>query len=83
MQDIFAVVFLVFTAGKVPSLWAFALFGLLLVRPLLFFIIERSGHGELLVLLGWLLPVAGMALVVLAMADYRANWNAVAGAPAL
>ena len=62
MQDIFAVIFLVFTAGKVPSPWAFALFGLVLVRPLLFFIIERSGHGELLVLLGWLLPVAGMAL---------------------
>jgi len=62
MQDIFAVVFLVFTAGKMPSIWAFALFGLVLVRPLIFFIIERSGHGELLVLLGWLLPVAGMAI---------------------
>ena len=62
MQDLFAVIFLTVTAGTAPSPWAFALLGLLVVKPLVFLILNRSGHGELLVLLGWLLPLAGAAL---------------------
>jgi len=51
MQDIFAVLFLTFSAGKIPSLWAIALVGgLLIARPLLFAILNRVGHRELLLL---------------------------------
>jgi len=51
MQDIFAVIFLTVSLGKIPSAWALlvplALWGL---RPLLFHLADRSGHGELLLL---------------------------------
>lgn len=60
MQDIFAVAFLVLSTGKVPSIWAFALLaGLFVARPVLSRLIERSGHGELLLLFGLLLTIAG------------------------
>ncbi len=51
MQDIFAVLFLTFSTGKIPSPWAIALVGgLLVARPLLFAILDRVGHRELLLL---------------------------------
>lgn len=51
MQDIFAVLFLTFSTGKIPSPWAIVLVGgLLLARPLLFAILNRVGHRELLLL---------------------------------
>ena len=51
MQDIFAVLFLTFSTGKIPSPWAIALVGgLLIARPLLFAILDRVGHRELLLL---------------------------------
>jgi glutathione-regulated potassium-efflux system ancillary protein KefC len=60
MQDIVAVVFLTVSTGKVPSLWALALIGaILLVRPLLLRFMSRCGHGELLMLFGILMPAAG------------------------
>ncbi len=52
MQDVFAVLFLVFSAGKVPSPWALALVGLIALRPIFFWAMERVGRGELLILLG-------------------------------
>ena len=60
MQDIIAVVFLAISSGKTPSLWAPVLIGgLFLVRPLLLRFMSRCGHGELLMLLGLLMPFAG------------------------
>jgi predicted Kef-type K+ transport protein len=51
IQDIFAVLFLTFSTGKIPSPWAIALIaGLLMARPLLFAILSRVGHRELLLL---------------------------------
>jgi predicted Kef-type K+ transport protein len=51
MQDIFAVLFLTFSTGKIPSPWAIVLVGgLLIVRPLLFAVLNRVGHRELLLL---------------------------------
>ncbi len=51
MQDIFAVLFLTVSLGKSPSAWALlvplALWGL---RPLLYRLADRCGHGELLLL---------------------------------
>jgi predicted Kef-type K+ transport protein len=62
MQDIIAVVFLAASAGKVPSVWAFVLIPAFLVaRPILMAILSRAGHGELLILMGVLLTMAGDA----------------------
>lgn len=58
MQDIFAVLFIVFATGKVPSIWALGLPVLLIViRPLLMLILDKIGHGELLVLYGFFLAL--------------------------
>lgn len=57
MQDIFAVLFLTISVAKIPSLWAFLLLALPLVRPLLFKLLDRAGHGELLVLYGFFLAL--------------------------
>ncbi|OHX67442.1 cation:proton antiporter family protein [Flammeovirga pacifica] len=59
MQDIFAVVFMTISSGKVPEVWALLLFGLPLLRPLFFKLLDTVEHGEMLVLFG-----VFMALVV-------------------
>lgn len=68
IQDIFAVLFLVFAQGKLPYIWAVGLLALPLVRPLLYRIFEKTGHGEVLVLFGlavivfaeWLFNLVGV-----------------------
>lgn len=62
VQDIFAVVFIAASAGKLPSIWSLLLIGLIPLRPLLLRLLEKVGHGELLLLFGWILPLAGAAL---------------------
>lgn len=62
MQDIVAVVFLAASAGKLPSPWAFALLGLVPLRPLLQHVMVRAGHGELLILFGIVMALGGAAL---------------------
>ena len=67
VQDIFAVIFLTLSSGKTPSIWAFSLLLLLLVpqlikNPKLSYVLNKTGHGELLILLGVLLPLSGAAL---------------------
>lgn len=62
VQDIVAVAFLISATGKMPSIWALCLFGLIFVRPLLKWISNTSGHGELLPLLGFLLALGGVQL---------------------
>jgi predicted Kef-type K+ transport protein len=58
IQDIFAVLFIVFAAGEIPSVWALALpVVLIAIRPLLMFIFNKLGHGELLVLYGFFLAL--------------------------
>jgi predicted Kef-type K+ transport protein len=62
VQDIIAVVFLAASAGKVPSAWALVVIPAFLVaRPILMAILSRCGHGELLILMGVLLTLAGDA----------------------
>lgn len=59
LQDIFAVVFLVFAAGGVPSLWAIPVIGgLILLRPLFRWLLEHVDHGEVQILFGFTLAVA-------------------------
>lgn len=56
IQDLVAVLFLVVSGAQRPSWWALALVPLLLAfRPVAFWLIDRSGHGELLTLLGFTL----------------------------
>ena len=58
MQDVFAVVFLTVSSGKIPSVWALAIpAALFVVRPILKAIMNRTGHGELLVLCGFFLAI--------------------------
>ena len=46
------------SGGEAPSPWALLLLLLPLARPLLYRLLDASGHGELLVLLGLLLAIA-------------------------
>ncbi len=62
IQDFFAVIFLTLSSGKIPSPWAVCLIGLLVLRKPILALMTRSGHGELLVLLGLIIPIAGANL---------------------
>lgn len=57
MQDLVALGVMSLAAGQSPSEWALIVFGLPLLRPLLFKLLDASGHDELLVLLGLLLAL--------------------------
>lgn len=59
IQDIMAVIFLAFTANKVPSIWAVSLLLLIPFRFVLYRLMDAVGHGELLVLFGFLLAIGG------------------------
>lgn len=53
MQDVFAVIFLTASTGKIPSIWAVPLLvGLVMIRPAVYYILNRCGHGELLPMFG-------------------------------
>jgi glutathione-regulated potassium-efflux system ancillary protein KefC len=58
MQDIFAVLFLTFSTGKIPAPWAPVLLGLYFARPILGYLLDRVGHGELVPLFGLFAAVA-------------------------
>ncbi|WP_415755455.1 cation:proton antiporter [Pseudomonas leptonychotis] len=60
IQDMIALLVMSLAAGDLPSPWALLVFGLPLLRPLLFRLLDASGHEELMLLLGLLLAlVAG------------------------
>jgi glutathione-regulated potassium-efflux system ancillary protein KefC len=60
MQDVIAVIFLAFSSGKIPSLWAAALIpALFILKPLAGKFVRRCGHGEMLILFGILMTLAG------------------------
>lgn len=58
MQDLIAVVILSIGNGAAPSPWAFILIGLFFIRPLLYRLLDVSGHDELVILYGLLLAIA-------------------------
>jgi predicted Kef-type K+ transport protein len=63
IQDLAAVGFLVLSTGKVPSPWAVLLFVVLWPgRWLLWRLLDRTGHGELLILFGLAVAVGGAQL---------------------
>jgi predicted Kef-type K+ transport protein len=58
VQDLVAVGFLVFSAGQAPNIWAVPVVVVVVVaRPAYGWLLDRSGHGELLVLLGFFLAL--------------------------
>ncbi len=63
MQDIFAVVFLAASTGKLPSVWAIGLLVLIPMRYVLIRLLDRAGHsGELQILYGIAMAFGGYAL---------------------
>lgn len=58
VQDIFAVIFLVFSSGELPSIWAIPVVAVvILARPVYGWLLDQSGHGELVILLGFFLAI--------------------------
>lgn len=62
VQDLAAVIFLAVSLGKLPSLWALLLFLLIPLRPLFHHLLQKTGHGELLILYGLVLALGGAEL---------------------
>lgn len=59
IQDILAVVFLTVSKGEYPSVWALLLLGFPFLRKPLLWLMEKSGHGEMMVLFGFILALVG------------------------
>ncbi|MFP3874477.1 MAG: cation:proton antiporter [Thiohalophilus sp.] len=57
MQDLVAVAILSLGGGVTPSPWAFLLLAFFLLRPLLHWLLDICGHGELVILYGLLLAL--------------------------
>ncbi len=62
MQDLAAVIFLAASTGKLPSPWALLLFLLIPLRPIFHHLLQKTGHGELLILYGLVLALGGAEL---------------------
>ena len=59
VQDLAAVAFIAISVGMWPSFWALLVLLLIPARPLLIYVLQKAGHGELLVLCGLLLALGG------------------------
>jgi len=59
VQDLAAVIFLAASTGKFPSYMALLLFLLIPLRPLFHLLLQKTGHGELLILYGLVLALGG------------------------
>ena len=57
VQDLLALLVMALASGKTPSVWALLVFAVPLLRPLIYKLLDASGHEELLVLLGLLLAL--------------------------
>lgn len=58
IQDLVAVIFLVASSQKLPSAWVFTLPIILIVlKPIIYFVLNKIGHGELLILSGFFLAL--------------------------
>ena len=57
MQDVFALAVMSVASGNTPSPWALLVFALPLLRPLLYRLLDASGHEDLLVLFGLMLAL--------------------------
>jgi predicted Kef-type K+ transport protein len=62
IQDLAAVLFLAVSLGKVPTLWSILLLALIPLRGVIGRILDRAGHGELLLLFGITVGIGGAQL---------------------
>lgn len=62
IQDIAAVVFIAVSMGKLPTIWTFVLLALIPLKFILFKILDKVGHGELLILFGITMALVGADL---------------------
>lgn len=71
VQDIIALAALGIWSGHAPNIWALLAFGLPLIRPLLYWLLDFAGHGELLVLMGMLLSlvIGGMGFQAMGLSS--------------
>ncbi|MGB7859229.1 MAG: cation:proton antiporter family protein [Acidimicrobiia bacterium] len=77
VQDLFAVAFLAASAGKAPSPWAIpVVLAVVLARPLYGWLLDRAGHGELLILFGFFLAV-GVGAGLFEMVGLKADLGAL------
>ncbi len=76
MQDIFAVVFLTVSTGKVPSPWAFALVAVIGLRPVFGYFLNRVGHGELVPLFG-LFAALGLGVTLFELVGMKPDLGAL------
>lgn len=58
IQDILAVIFITISKGEWPSIYALLLLGIPLLRKPLMWLMNRSGHDEMMVLYGFLLALS-------------------------
>ncbi|MBT3437329.1 MAG: hypothetical protein HN436_06940 [Oceanospirillaceae bacterium] len=73
VQDVVAVVFMILATGEQPSVWAFALLGLVLLRKPIGRLLDKVGHNELLPLAGFFLAFGGYELFS-SLALLRCPW---------
>jgi predicted Kef-type K+ transport protein len=77
MQDIFAVLFLSASTGKIPSPWALLVLPcLFILRPILLAVLERCGHRELLLLFAVFLSL-GLGAAGFEMVGLKADLGAL------
>jgi predicted Kef-type K+ transport protein len=57
IQDLLALLVMSLASGNTPSAWALLVFALPLLRPVLYKILDMSGHEDLLILFGLLLAL--------------------------
>ncbi len=77
LQDIFAVVFLVAVGGTLPSVWALAVIpAAVVLRPVLGWVLDRAGHGEVLVLTGFTIAV-GVGAELFDLVDLKPDLGAL------
>ena len=76
LQDVFAVLFLTFAGGDIPEPWAIALVAVIALRPLLMIILNRAGHGELILLFG-LFVALGLGAGVFGLAGIKPDLGAL------
>lgn len=71
IQDLIALVVLSLAAGQEPTVWAFSVFLLPLLRPLLYGMLDLTEHDEMLVVMGMVLAivVGGMGFQVVGLSS--------------
>jgi predicted Kef-type K+ transport protein len=77
IQDLFAVGFLVVAASETPSPWAIpVVVGLVAARPIYGWLLDRTGHGELLILFGFFLAI-GVGAEAFRLVDLKPDLGAL------